>query len=102
MPKHADKSDLHRNNMAIRYAVKQFLTDHYVAARTMEGLPVSPTYAEAKLGLIHGVSTVEKTAFYKQQAEVVKTNTPVVNAPTHIPSVSSDGKSEFYKSKHGL
>lgn len=45
---------LHRKNMAIRYMVKVFLKDLWVAWRTLEGLPVTPDYAEAKLGLKHG------------------------------------------------
>lgn len=52
--RHASKSDGHRHNMAIRYAVKMFLVDYYVAARRLADLPVSLTYAEAKLGLVHG------------------------------------------------
>lgn len=43
-----------RHRMALRYAVKIFLTDLYVAWRTMEGLPVSVPYHEAKLGMKHG------------------------------------------------
>jgi hypothetical protein len=53
-PRHDSKSDGHRHNMAIRYAVKMFLVDYYSAARRLAGLPVSLTYAEAKLGLVHG------------------------------------------------
>ena len=43
----------HRHNMAIRYMIKQFLSDLYVAWRTLEGLPVSVPYSEAKLGMRH-------------------------------------------------
>lgn len=43
----------HRHNMAIRYMVKQFLVDLYAAWKQIEGLPASPTYAEAKLGMKH-------------------------------------------------
>ena len=43
----------HRHNAAIRYAVKQFLVDLYVAWRTIEGLPVRAPYHEEKLGLKH-------------------------------------------------
>lgn len=52
-PAHAEKSKGHRHNMAIRYMIKIFLTDLYVAWRTIEGLPVSSTYQEAKLGHKH-------------------------------------------------
>lgn len=40
---------IHRRS--IRYAVKIFLQDMWVAWRTIEGLPVGQTYAEAKLGM---------------------------------------------------
>jgi hypothetical protein len=53
-PKHADKSDGHRHNMAIRYMIKRFLVDLYREWRTLEGLPVAPEYSEAKLGITHG------------------------------------------------
>ena len=56
MPQHDSKSDGYRHNMAIRYAVKMFLNDYYAAARRLAGLPVSLTYAEAKLGIFHGVA----------------------------------------------
>ena len=51
---HKDKSKGHRNNMAIRYMVKQFLIDLHMKWRELEGLPVSLPYAEAKLGYTHG------------------------------------------------
>lgn len=50
--KYSPKS--HRDNMAKRYMIKQFLADLYVAWRTLEGLPVAQPYSEAKLGLRHG------------------------------------------------
>lgn len=43
----------HRHNMAVRYMVKLFLNDLYNAWRELEGLPVAPTYQEAKLGHTH-------------------------------------------------
>jgi len=49
-----DVSKGHRHNMAMRYMVKMFLVDLYVKWRELEGLPVTPPYAEAKLGLKHG------------------------------------------------
>jgi hypothetical protein len=52
-PKWAERSKGHRHNAAIRYMVKRFLADYYMAARSIEGLPVSPEYSEAKLGLKH-------------------------------------------------
>lgn len=48
-----DVSKGHRHNMAIRYMIKMFLRDLYVEWRTMEGLPVSPSYQESKLGYKH-------------------------------------------------
>lgn len=53
-PRWAERSKGHRHQAAIRYAVKQFLIDLYNAWRPLEGLPVAPTYAEAKLGMVHG------------------------------------------------
>ncbi len=52
-PKHKDKTPGHRKNMAIRYMIKMFLKDLWMAWRTLEGLPVKTDYAEAKLGLKH-------------------------------------------------
>jgi len=54
MPVHEEKSKGHRNNMAIRYAVKRFLVDLYYNWRTMEGLPVADEYSVAKLKMTHG------------------------------------------------
>lgn len=53
-PAHKDKTPMHRKNMAVRYMVKMFLKDLWIAWRTLEGLSVTPDYAEAKLGLKHG------------------------------------------------
>jgi len=39
---------------ALRYMIKIFLIDLHIAWRSHEGLPVSVSYAEAKLGLKHG------------------------------------------------
>jgi hypothetical protein len=43
----------HRHNAALRYMIKIFLCDLYNAWRSIEGLPVAPTYQEAKLGHRH-------------------------------------------------
>lgn len=43
----------HLHNMAIRYMVKIFLIDLYNNWRKIEGLPVAPTYQEAKLNHTH-------------------------------------------------
>jgi hypothetical protein len=53
MPQHADKSKGHINQMALRYMMKQFLIDLHVTWRRFEGLPVSTSYAEGKLGIVH-------------------------------------------------
>ena len=45
---------LHAHNRATRKMVKAFLDDLYVAWRTLEGLPVSASYAETHLGIVHG------------------------------------------------
>ncbi len=52
-PKHDDKSKGHRNNMAIRYMVKMFLQDLWLAWRELEGLEITRTYHEAVLGHEH-------------------------------------------------
>jgi hypothetical protein len=52
-PAHADKSKGHRHNMAVRYAVKRFLADLYVAWRKLESLPVANEYSVDKLGIVH-------------------------------------------------
>lgn len=66
-PRHTSKSPGHRHNMALRYAVKQFLAALYVEWRKLEGLPVAPSYAEAKLGLVHGKMTESKAEFYENR-----------------------------------
>jgi hypothetical protein len=43
----------HRHRAAIRYMVKAFLKDLYVAWRTLDGLPVREPYAEEYLGKEH-------------------------------------------------
>jgi len=59
--------------MAVRYMVKQFLRDLYVEWRVMEGLPVAPTYAEAKLGIEHGkAADMFKTPKTVQRAAVAE------------------------------
>ena len=50
-----EESKGRRHNMANRYMIKMFLVDLYLAWRKLEGLPVSPTYDEAKLGHQHAV-----------------------------------------------
>jgi hypothetical protein len=44
----------HRHMMAMRVAVKRFLCDLWTEWRQVEGLPVYPTYYEAKLRRTHG------------------------------------------------
>jgi hypothetical protein len=55
-PDLAEESKGHRHNMAMRYMVKMFLKDLWLAWRVIEGLPVEPDYAEAKLGIRHGIA----------------------------------------------
>jgi hypothetical protein len=43
----------HRDRAAKRYMIKMFLKDLYVAWRTIEGLPVRPSYQEEYLGHKH-------------------------------------------------
>ena len=53
IPAWAVRTKGHRHNASIRYMVKRFLADLYVAWRKLEGLPVAPDYHEAKLGHKH-------------------------------------------------
>ncbi len=45
-----DLTPSHRHNMAVRYMIKMFLRDMWVAWRTLEGLPISEPYEVAYLG----------------------------------------------------
>jgi hypothetical protein len=49
-----DRTKGHRHAAAMRYMIKIFLRDLYIEWRTLEGLPVAPTYQESKLGHVHG------------------------------------------------
>lgn len=55
-PNWQDKTKGHKHNAAMRYMLKMFLKDLYSAWRTIEGLPVSQTYQEAKLGHVHNAA----------------------------------------------
>jgi len=44
---------------ALRYMVKMFLVDLWTKWREIEGLPVSPTYNEARRGYAHGAQAAE-------------------------------------------
>lgn len=46
----SETSDAHRHRAAARYMIKMFLADLWLAWRKLEGLPVTETYAVAKLG----------------------------------------------------
>ena len=56
MDAHKEKSKGHRHSMAVRYMIKMFLIDLYNEWRPLEGLPVAPTYSEAKLGKVHKIA----------------------------------------------
>ncbi len=47
------KSDMHRHRAALRYMVKMFLRDLYIAWRGIEGLSIRPPYCEEYLGKKH-------------------------------------------------
>lgn len=47
------KSDAHLHQASMRYMVKMFLKEMHVQWRTLEGLPVRPSYAEEYLGKVH-------------------------------------------------
>lgn len=48
------------HNAASRYMVKMFLADLWTHWRTLEGLPVTPTYEEARRGYAHGGQPPER------------------------------------------
>lgn len=56
LPKEKQRCKKHINAMAIRYMIKQFLRDLYMAWRAIEGLPITEEYAVRKLGLVHHAS----------------------------------------------
>lgn len=53
-PNWQERTKGHRHAAAMRYMIKMFLVDLYREWRALEGLPVAPTYQEAKLGHVHG------------------------------------------------
>lgn len=53
-PKYSEHNKMHIHRICIRKAIKWFLLDLHQAWRRLEGLPVIPTYEEAKLGIVHG------------------------------------------------
>ncbi len=50
---HKDKTKGHRHNMAMRYMIKIFLQDLWLAWRALEGLEITKPYHEAVLGHKH-------------------------------------------------
>lgn len=50
---HSEKTKGHRHNMAIRYMIKMFLQDLWLAWRELENLPITKPYHEAVLGYKH-------------------------------------------------
>lgn len=50
------------DNASKRYMIKMFLADFWVKWRTLEGLPITPTYHEAILGHKHGGSASEESS----------------------------------------
>lgn len=67
-----DTTKLHRYRMSIRYMIKMFLLDLYVAWRTLEGLPVSLPYAQAKLGYPPHGGHVETTNVQNGENQIVE------------------------------
>ena len=66
-PRHKEKSEGHKHNMAMRFMVKRFLVSYYSHARMLAGLPVSPEYSEAVLGMVHGKASENKGQHISQQ-----------------------------------
>ena len=48
-----------RGKAALRYMIKIFLVDLWSKWREIEGLPVTPTYNEARRGYAHGAEAAE-------------------------------------------
>jgi len=46
MEVHKNKTELHRKNMALRYAIKRYLTHIWLFLRQVEGLPITNEYHE--------------------------------------------------------
>ena len=57
-PDLAEARPIVRHRMALRYMMKMFLRDLWLAWREIEGLPVTADYAESKLGIVHGAELV--------------------------------------------
>ncbi|MEG2262839.1 MAG: hypothetical protein RSC43_00135 [Clostridia bacterium] len=67
-PKYAEYTAGHKNTMALRYAVKQFLRDMWTTWRTLEGLEVTAPYEEAYLGRKpHGYNDGDKTQCFQAE-----------------------------------
>jgi len=64
---------LHRHNMALRYTIKIFLQDMWLAWRQIEGLPITAPYNEAVLGHKHHAT---REAHKEQVCQVNKGNQP--------------------------
>ncbi len=64
------RGDAHRDMASKRYMVKQFLQELWLKWRELEGLPVTLSYAEAKLGIKHGDhASVAQEPVRQQQAD---------------------------------
>jgi hypothetical protein len=64
-PVYKDESKKHKQSMANRKMLNMFLQDLYVAWRTLEGLPLSKPYHEAKLGYEAHPEDVKPSDFQK-------------------------------------
>lgn len=53
------RSDAHRHTAAIRYMVKMFIVEFHKQYRTIQGLPVRPSYMEEYLGRQHHGNAAE-------------------------------------------
>ncbi|MEN6565906.1 MAG: transposase [Veillonellales bacterium] len=57
-PALAEMTKLHKHNRAVRYMIKMFLKDLWLKWRELEGLEITPDYAEGKLGLKHSAPSI--------------------------------------------
>lgn len=73
------KKKMTRSRMADRYMVKMFLKDFWIAYRLIAGLPVTSTYEEAKLGMLHHNATALEN-FFKRYPFMEKYRTDMLVA----------------------
>ena len=94
--KHQDKTKGHIHAMAIRKMIKAFLSDLWTVWRRLEGLPIRPSYAEEKLGIIHSKpSRIQKWLDEYDARTGTKTVFMRVTYPTELTGISNDIEEDY-------